>query len=124
MLRARVARRGLHEEEVAHFVDEPAAEAEIPVDGVQRRAYFEDHEPGLLPYFAKGGRFRFFARLQVSLGEPPVLVAIADEEKKRAAVAHAIHPPPRRRFDLRPVAAHATGAATMLSTSSVRVARP
>src|SRR5690606_20769759 len=73
-LRRGAAIARLDEEEVAGLVDEPAAEADAPVDDLDRRAKLERPEARLLADLAQCGGRRLLAVLEMALGEAPVAI--------------------------------------------------
>src|SRR5688572_14769213 len=96
-------RRGLarfHEVEVTNLVNELAPESEIPVDRLDASAEREVIDARLLAHFAHRGVLGALARLEVALGEPPVLITVPDEQEQRASLVEAIHDPAGRRLSL------------------------
>src|SRR5688572_8817151 len=106
-------RRGLtghrfHEVEVTHLVDQAAAKSEVPIDGVDLAAQGEIVEAGFLLHLTQRGQLGRLIDLEVPFGEPPVLVAVANEQIERASAIHAVHHTPRRPLLLSPRSRHPT----------------
>ena len=102
---------------MADLVDQLPAEAEVPVDRVDRAAQREIVEPGLLAHLADRGVLGALAVLEVALGKSPVLVAVADEEKERRARR-------RRRKTTPPAEVSRCARARVIAIASVRAATP
>src|SRR5207245_2778939 len=88
-LRHAVAGPRLEQEEVAELVDRLAAKPEVPIDHANRAVQHQVLEPGLLGHFAPRGVGRRLPGLEVTLGEPPVAIGVADQEEPRLAVRRA-----------------------------------
>src|SRR5262249_34063511 len=63
--------------------------AEVPVDRTELGTELERGQTGLLGDFAHRGGLGVFALLEVTLGEAPVLIGIANQEDVWSAVPHA-----------------------------------
>src|SRR5205807_10032840 len=88
-LRHALAAPRLEQEEVAELVDRLAAKPEVPIDHANRAVQHQVLEPGLLGHFAPRGVGRRLPGLEVTLGEPPVAIGVADQEEPRLAVRRA-----------------------------------
>src|SRR5574341_730331 len=67
-------------------MDRLAAEAEIPIDHLDRTVQHQLLESGLFSHFAPRGIGRGFIHFQVTLGESPILVRVANQEEAHLSV--------------------------------------
>src|SRR6266478_5074812 len=82
----RVAAPRFEEKEMAVFVNCLAAEPEIPIDHLDRPVEYELAEPRFLADLAPRGLGRGLTGFEVALGESPVLVRVAYQQKSHLAV--------------------------------------
>ena len=66
---------------MAELVDRLATESKVPVDYPDRPVHDEILEPGLLCHLPLRRVSRRLAGFQVALGEAPVAIGVADQEK-------------------------------------------
>ena len=97
---------------MAGLVDPLAAEPELPVDRLDRRAQLKVGESRLLSNLTQRRGRRRFSFLKVPLGEPPVAIRIADEQVECAVPVAAEDDASRRDLlEEPPLTSHPTGAA-------------
>src|SRR5690348_942791 len=101
-LRRRGRGRALHEEEVTDLVYETAAKPKVPIYGIDRPAQRQRVQTGFFFNLAQRRRLEGFVGLDVSFGEPPIVVRVPDEQEQRSAIHDTIHDAARRRLLLGP----------------------
>ena len=72
----------LHQEEIAHLMDQPPSKSEPPIDGLDGTDDGQWAEPSLLSDFSHGRRVCALAGLHMPLRKSPVAVAVLNKEKE------------------------------------------
>src|SRR6185503_13511990 len=122
-LRLRVGDRGLHEEKLAPFVNQRAAEPEEPLDLLHRAGHRGGADPRLLHHLAQRRGVGSLAALDVALGKSPVAVAVADEQVARLPIHDAEHDAAGRRLVSRAGTARARRLRARAAGAALRDAR-
>lgn len=68
-------------------MDQSVVPPEVPLDRAELGPELDPGQAGLLANLADGGGARVLPFLEVALGQPPVLIGIADQQDVRNAVA-------------------------------------
>ncbi len=100
-LRNGVAFLRFEQEEMTVLVDQPSAKPKEPIDDRKLFVHDEIGESRLFGDLAPSGLFGCFVTIEVALGEPPVLIAVEDDEKCWALRRASNHHTAGGRFELR-----------------------